>query len=87
MKEVKNKEYAYTPYLSELHTFWSNLFDNMDKVFNQNFYQHRVSMNDKIEYLKAVSKAESNFWSAIAKEYPELTGKSVNANHFRIKEN
>ena len=53
------------------------LDDNIAKVLNQSFWQKKVNMSSKIEYLQAVGMAKGNLWSAIAKEYPEV--KQTNA--------
>ena len=75
------------PHTQETRTQYEILIQRSDmlpKIIDQKWWNHRVSMNEKIMYLEMVAKARSNFWLTVKKTYPEVENAICSATAWSI---
>ena len=60
------------------------LQNNLPKIINQNFWQHKVSISEKIEYLNQIAITRKNLWQVVCKEYPEAKEKNISVNFVNV---
>jgi hypothetical protein len=83
MKKEEIKKIS-TIRIQEANEIVSVLQVNLPKIMNQNFWQQKVSMSEKIQYLKEIASARRNLFQVVNNEYPETAGKNVTINSVEI---
>jgi hypothetical protein len=53
-------------------------------VMSQSWFQYRIPMKEKIEFLKELAIARTGLWQIVVKEYPECIGKSVTVDSVQV---
>lgn len=61
-----------TVLIKEANEFVSQLQHYAPKLFSQPFYNHKISIEEKVEYIRQIASARSSLFRECAKTYPEL---------------
>jgi predicted RNA-binding Zn ribbon-like protein len=60
------------------------LRDAFPKVLSQRIWQHKVSMAEKLDFLKELASAKNRLWREAELAYPELKGQNYSVGTIEI---